>query len=45
MFSMENRDHRIPLNTQKIAIGHCGSGSHAERLTCKATFTKKVAVT
>jgi hypothetical protein len=45
VFSVENLHHRLLLNTQKVAICHCSCRSHAERLTCEATFTKKVAVT
>src|SRR5579872_825244 len=42
VFSMESLHHRFLLNAQKLAIGYCRCSSHAERLTCEATFAKKV---
>src|ERR1700730_8312501 len=45
MFPVESLHHRLLLNPQKGAVRHCCCRSHAEWLTCEATFTEKVAVT
>jgi hypothetical protein len=42
---MESLNHRLLLNSQKLAIGHCRCSRHTERLTCEATFTKKFLLT
>src|SRR5580700_9924482 len=45
VFPVERLHHCFLPNAQKLAIGHCRGSSHAERLTRKATFTKKVLLT
>ena len=43
MLLVEHANHYRPLDPDQSAIGHRRSGCDAQRLSCKAAFTEKVA--
>src|ERR1700738_3052135 len=44
MLSVERKHHRLPVDLQKFAVGHCGCGPHAESLARKRTFSEKLSL-
>jgi hypothetical protein len=44
VFPVEHFVHGLLVDFHHGAIGHCGCGAQAERLPCKATFSKESAL-
>jgi hypothetical protein len=44
VFSVKHFHHRLLIDSHHRAIGHCGCGAQAERLSCKATLSEEIAL-
>src|ERR1700693_3254926 len=44
MLSVKRKHHRLPVDLQKVAVGHCGCRPHAESLARKRTFSEKLSL-
>src|SRR4030095_8509107 len=44
MFPVKHFHHRLLFDSHHGVVGHCGCGTHPERLSCKATFAEEIAL-
>jgi hypothetical protein len=43
MFAVKRLHHCFFLDSHEFAVCHCGCSPHAQRLSCKATFSEEIA--